>query len=590
MGEKRFLKDSLPFGPFLILGALISLFFREFNIFSRFKSFGYLNHKFFKGFTLIELSVVIAMVGVMISLLLIFINPFKQIQKVRDAQRQADLSQIRQALDTYYNDKNCYPDSLSFGSSWETGSTVYMKKVPQDPDCASGGSCYQYLKDTASCPQWNVLFSKAIGNDNATACALKSYPTSCVPSNYFESGYNSCLISGTVNCSSIVAMSIPISGGSETVPTTITTTTTTSAATTITTSAATTITTTTVPDLTDYYVATNGNDSNPGTQVLPFATISKANSVVTPGDTVHVLPGTYYQNVLTTTNGTASQRIVYKSETKWGAKIVGSGISPLFATWENTGNAYIDVNGFDISGGGRFGILNYNGANNINVLANHVHDIAVGFCTSIGGDGIGSTENGGTHDNNYIGNLINNVSVSTKPCSYVHGFYVQGLREKVINNLVINNAGLGIACTHACNEPTIANNTIINNGYGIRVGWSSVNPGKTNNAIISNNIVMNNINYAIYEYITGMGINNQLLNNLLYGNNPNTCSAGDCLNTISSNPLFINYQPDGSGNYRLQSTSPAIDKGTSIGAPTTDYDGALRPNGSGYDIGAFEYR
>jgi len=39
----------------------------------------------------------------------------------------------------------------------------------------------------------------------------------------------------------------------------------------------------------------------------------------------------------------------------------------------------------------------------------------------------------------------------------------------------------------------------------------------------------------------------------------------------------------------LLKTSPAIDKGTSVGAPSEDYDGNPRPIGQKYDIGAYEY-
>jgi hypothetical protein len=347
---------------------------------------------------------------------------------------------------------------------------------------------------------------------------------------------------------------------------------------------------TTVSKLKDYYISNTGNDTNPGTKLQPFATINKANSLVTPGDTVHVMPGTYNQNILLTRSGTENQRIIYKSEVRGEAKIIGNGVTPLFATWENTGNSYIEIDGFDVSGGGRFGILNYNGAHNIIIIQNHVHNIAVGYCTNLGGDGIGSTENGNPHDNDYIANIVESVSVSTKPCSYVHGFYVQGLRERILNNLIINNAGIGVACTHACNEPTISNNTIVNNGYGIRIGWSSVLPGKTNNAIISNNIIMNNNKYALYEYLAGMGSNNQLLNNLIYGNNPNTCSASDCVNTKTADPLFVKYLGNINGDFHLQTLSPAINSGTSIRAPTTDFDGVSRPQSTNYDIGAFEFK
>lgn len=47
---------------------------------------------------------------------------------------------------------------------------------------------------------------------------------------------------------------------------------------------------------TTYYVATDGNDSNPGTIEEPFLTIQKAADTVSPGDTVLVREGTYYEN------------------------------------------------------------------------------------------------------------------------------------------------------------------------------------------------------------------------------------------------------------------------------------------------------
>ena len=57
-------------------------------------------------------------------------------------------------------------------------------------------------------------------------------------------------------------------------------------------------------------------------------------------------------------------------------------------------------------------------------------------------------------------------------------------------------------------------------------------------------------------------------------------------NLFGTNPLFVNAAAN---DFHLQSGSPAIDAGTSIGAPTTDFDGNTRPQGSGYDIGPYEY-
>jgi hypothetical protein len=45
------------------------------------------------------------------------------------------------------------------------------------------------------------------------------------------------------------------------------------------------------------------------------------------------------------------------------------------------------------------------------------------------------------------------------------------------------------------------------------------------------------------------------------------------------------------GNFHLGSTSPAIDAAKSIvDAPSADYDGTTRPQGTNRDIGAFEYK
>lgn len=46
-----------------------------------------------------------------------------------------------------------------------------------------------------------------------------------------------------------------------------------------------------------YYVATNGSDSNPGTQAAPWATIQKGANTAAAGDTVSVQPGTYNERV-----------------------------------------------------------------------------------------------------------------------------------------------------------------------------------------------------------------------------------------------------------------------------------------------------
>jgi len=62
----------------------------------------------------------------------------------------------------------------------------------------------------------------------------------------------------------------------------------------------------------DYYLAPNGNDSNPGTEAQPFATLTKLWTVVQPGDLVYLRGGNYPlsgQVTLNNVNGTAGNLI-----------------------------------------------------------------------------------------------------------------------------------------------------------------------------------------------------------------------------------------------------------------------------------------
>ncbi|MFC1592131.1 choice-of-anchor Q domain-containing protein [Thermodesulfobacteriota bacterium] len=54
---------------------------------------------------------------------------------------------------------------------------------------------------------------------------------------------------------------------------------------------------------------------------------------------------------------------------------------------------------------------------------------------------------------------------------------------------------------------------------------------------------------------------------------------------IRSTPLFVGAA---GGDLRLQPDSPGVDTGTSVGAPADDIDGILRPQGAGFDMGAYE--
>jgi hypothetical protein len=343
------------------------------------------------------------------------------------------------------------------------------------------------------------------------------------------------------------------------------------------------------------YVSASGSDTNDGTQTHPFATIQHAADVATPGTTVHVLPGTYTQPVKVENDGTASARITFLSETTWGAKIRTTGTTDPWRTLAD----YIDIIGFDISStGSRDGIANF--GSYIRTIGNHVHDIP-GGCDSIGGSGI-DDEKYTAHDDDIVGNVVNNIGETyPKLCQYVHGIYHSTARGHILNNLSYDNAGCGINLWHAATATIVTNNlTFGNKEHGISIG---TNTGNTDGVlgdhfIVANNISIDNALLGIRERI-GVGPHNQYLNNIVYGNGdapfgdehynwPSVAGSKD-VNTITQDVQFVRYAVDGSGDYHLQATSPAIGAGTTLGAPSTDMDGKPRPQGKGIDIGPYQH-
>ena len=76
-----------------------------------------------------------------------------------------------------------------------------------------------------------------------------------------------------------------------------------------------------------YYVAPAGNDSNPGTEALPWRTIQKAADTLQAGDTVLIRAGTYNERVIPQFSGTAGLPITYSAYPGESPVLDGTGIA-----------------------------------------------------------------------------------------------------------------------------------------------------------------------------------------------------------------------------------------------------------------------
>ncbi len=132
-----------------------------------------------------------------------------------------------------------------------------------------------------------------------------------------------------------------------------------------------------------------------------------------------------------------------------------------------------------------------------------------------------------------------------------------GGRHKIYNNITYNSNGVAYTSYFGPNDVKFLHNTC----YNILDGADCINGG---GADATNVVCRNNI-----AYLTG-GITG--------------CDTTS--NNLTTNPLFVNAA---TANFHLQSGSPAINAGTTVTEVTADFAGTLRPQGSAYDIGAYEF-
>ncbi len=370
-------------------------------------------------------------------------------------------------------------------------------------------------------------------------------------------------------------------------------------------------------DAATYYVATSGNNGNPGTSSLPWRTVAYAASKMVAGDTTYVKGGTYQEGLIRFgRSGTSSAPI----------KLLNApGQYPIINFIDKTPDrqiriqnyndatkaiAWITIEGLEIRNG-YVGIKIINGQN-LTFRRNWIHHQLT--------QGIFGNATKAVIDRNRINHNGDFSQCASTPsvCNKHHGIYMNGSAITVTNNLFYDNLGVGVqqngtvsyrSSTHPGSDFALSSNWIITNntiayqnyGAGIVV-WGS----NADNTRIENNILYENCTKCPTSYTNGVVFTGAsgstgivIRNNLAYatgsggtkflGSVGSYTESGNIVNTYS--PQFVNGPSTvpSSPNFALASGSPAINKGLATSATKTSYTNVSRPQLSLYDMGAFEF-
>lgn len=288
-------------------------------------------------------------------------------------------------------------------------------------------------------------------------------------------------------------------------------------------------------------------------------------------------------------------------------------VSSGIAIW-NSDNIIIDGNEVVLAcNDGEQECITVAGTDIFEIKNNHVHDGGPG---TIGGEGIdvkdgssnGDIYRNHVHDLNRLGIYVDSWDKHTHTIDVYQnivynivdndGFAVAaesgGLLEdiNIYNNIAYDNGTCGISISrnggllyqHPMENIQVINNTFYNNGSTWGGGVYLDNPD-ADDIIIRNNLCSQNLSFQIAAEPDVLPQSYTVDHNLIDGYRGYT---GEVYGSdyVEEFPRLVD--PNGA-DFHLQSNSPAIDKGSSVGAPSDDYDGTSRPQMTGYDIGAYEY-
>jgi uncharacterized protein YjdB len=331
-----------------------------------------------------------------------------------------------------------------------------------------------------------------------------------------------------------------------------------------------------------------------------------------------------------------------KNGNAFGIAVYGSGAPASIDSLTISGNQVYDLKT------GNSESVNVDGnVTNFAITNNIVHDNDNIGIDAIGFEGVSSSPTYDYARNGSIsGNTVYNISAINNPGEGnqydADGIYVDGGSQIIVERNLLYNNDLNIEAAsehsgHVASFVTIRNNVVYHgNSVGISIGGYASNVGGSDHITIVNNTLFENDtqntgsgelqvqyyttncvfeNNIVYASSQGLFINNYTnsepspvaVDYNLYFSSLNSASA-DFLWNGTDHSGFSSYQSatgeDGHSQYadplflslttpnlQVESTSPAVNKGTNLGATiegTLDFAGNPRAPGSGIDIGAYQ--
>ncbi|MFN3309446.1 MAG: right-handed parallel beta-helix repeat-containing protein [Anaerolineales bacterium] len=410
-----------------------------------------------------------------------------------------------------------------------------------------------------------------------------------------------------------------------------------------------------------YYVAPNGDDTNPGTAERPWRTIQKAADTLVAGESVYIRQGIYSERIRPQNSGKPGKEISYLAYPGESVTVDGREVDlpdDLAGLIEISHQQSIRIGGLHVVNSGPY-------ADNAGILIIHSEHIAIEnnitFNTASSGIGVwhsrevlisGNTvEQGGVRggqecitvagssgfevrsnlvvdcqkegidakDGSSDGIITQNVverpravgiyvDAWDKPTHDIlvsrnrvfdsvesNGFALAsemgGLLANVRleNNLAYHNHTYGIEVSACCSADhpmegvVIINNTLYGNGVGWGGGIIQDNP-QAQNVVIRNNLVSQNLTFQI-AVVAGALVDSVVVDHNLIDGYRGYEDEVYGLDYLEGDAGFFNLT---TLDFHLSPTSAAIDQGSPVDAPTTDFEGDPRPSGNGYDIGADE--